>query len=56
MLQAHPRIAIPPENRFMLPTYLKRASFGDLSQLESRRRLADAIVDSAQFGDLGLDR
>jgi hypothetical protein len=55
MLQAHPRIAIPPENRFVLPTYFNRASFGDLSQLENRRQLAEAITSSDAFGNLGLD-
>jgi hypothetical protein len=55
MLQSHPRIAIPAENRFLLPTYFARATFGDLSEPENRRRLGEAIVGSKGFDDLGLD-
>lgn len=55
MLHAHPRIAIPPENRFVLPVYFSRGKFGDLSQPENRRLVAEEIVSSRQFHDLGLD-
>jgi hypothetical protein len=55
MLHAHPRIAIPPENRFVLPAYFRRERFGDLSRPEGRRLLAEEIVGSRLFGDLGLD-
>lgn len=57
MLQAHPRIAIPPENRFFLPAYFERETYGDLDQPENRRLLADKIVRTkgGQFKDLGLD-
>jgi len=57
MLHRHARIAIPPENRFVLPGYLRRRSFGDLSQPTARERLASWIVDRPQskFGDLRLD-
>jgi hypothetical protein len=31
MLHSHPRIAIPPETRFMLDIYERRLEFGDLA-------------------------
>lgn len=57
-LHAHPRIAMPPETRFLLPIYRDRARFGDLRSPANRRRLALRIVDSkaTRFTDLGLDR
>ncbi|MBG0562113.1 sulfotransferase family protein [Actinoplanes aureus] len=55
MLHAHPRIALPPENRFLLPAYSRRYEFGDLAEPERRRALARFIVSTPQFGDLGLD-
>jgi hypothetical protein len=56
-LHGHPRMAIPPETRFVLEGYKIRRSFGDLSQLPNRRRLAGWIVDrqTSAFDDLGLD-
>lgn len=56
MLHAHPRIAIPPENRFVLPAYRNRRSFGDLNDPENRRNLARWIVKgkTTRFRDLGL--
>jgi hypothetical protein len=55
MLHAHPRIALPPENRFLLPAYERRHEYGDLSLPAQRRALAEWIVASPQFDDLGLD-
>ena len=57
MLHAHPRIAMPPETRFVITTYEGRNGFGDLRQEDSRRALADSIVrdPGTLFGDLGLD-
>jgi hypothetical protein len=55
MLHAHPRIAIPPENRFVLPAYERRAEFGDLSDPERRRALARWIAGHRSVDDLGLD-
>ncbi|MFI7541321.1 sulfotransferase family protein [Actinoplanes sp. NPDC049599] len=57
MLHAHPRIAIPPETRFMLAVYRERREFGDLAVPENRRALARRIVDrqDTRFCDLGLD-
>ena len=57
MLHSHPRIAIPPENRFLIPAYRNRLRFGDLEQVANRRRLAHFIVrNRTRFPDLGLDR
>jgi hypothetical protein len=57
MLHAHPRIAIPPETRFVLTTYEARNSFGDLREESNRRALAGSIVGERRtlFYDLGLD-
>jgi LPS sulfotransferase NodH len=55
MLHAHPRIALPPENRFVLPAYQRRHEFGDLREPEQRRELARWMIQTPQFGDLGLD-
>ncbi|GAA0814373.1 sulfotransferase family protein [Spirilliplanes yamanashiensis] len=56
MLHAHPRIAVPPENRFVLPAYHRRAEFGNLEDAANRRRLGEWIVGHKGFGDFGLDR
>lgn len=57
MLHAHPRIAIPPETRFLMAAYDARGDFGDLTQEANRLALARWIVDrkKTRFGDLGLD-
>ncbi|MGH3096748.1 MAG: sulfotransferase, partial [Streptosporangiales bacterium] len=55
MLQAHPKIAIPPESRFLMPVYFRRHRFGSLEHAPSRRRLAQAIIKTPKFRDLGLD-
>lgn len=58
MLHAHPRIAIPPEHRFLLPVYFGRREFGDLDDSRCRRKLAKMIVGSREgrdLADLGLD-
>jgi hypothetical protein len=57
MLHAHPRIAMPPETRFLLPTYYTRSRFGDLTVEENRRALGRAMTQrGSQFADLGLKR
>jgi len=56
MLHAHPRLAIPPETRFVLEGYQRRHSFGDLRDPARRRELATWIVSKKTFRDLGLDR
>src|SRR3954470_13172883 len=57
MLHAHPRIAIPPETRFVLAAYRERRTFGDLAVPAHRRALARWITDprETRFGGLGLD-
>jgi hypothetical protein len=55
MLHAHPRIALPPENRFMLAAYQRRHEFGDLTDPARRRELARWITAVDRFDDLGLD-
>lgn len=57
MLHGHPRIAIPPETRFVEACYFGRHAFGDLRDPENRRRLAESIVTprETRFRDLGLD-
>jgi hypothetical protein len=57
MLHGHPRIAIPPETRFLLPTYFERLSFGDLELRKNRRRVARFVQrPKTRFRDLGLNR
>jgi hypothetical protein len=55
MLHAHPDIAIPPENRFLLEVYDRREAFGDLRELTNRRKLAKFIVkrQRSRLDDLG---
>src|SRR5690242_15483743 len=56
MLHAHPRIAIPPETRFLLRAYAERGRYGDLGDPANRRRLAEWITTGkTAFADLGLD-
>lgn len=57
MLHAHPRIAMPPETRFLLPIYRSREVFGDLTDPANRKRLARQMTrPRTRFRDLGLDR
>ncbi|MCD0451882.1 sulfotransferase [Actinocorallia sp. API 0066] len=57
MLHAHPRIALPPETRFLLPAYFGREMFGDLTDRGNRRALGVWITgtEGHKFRDLGLD-
>jgi hypothetical protein len=57
MMHAHPRIALPPETRFLLTAYRSRNDFGDLRDESRRRALAAWIVGKREtlFYDLGLD-
>ncbi|MGH3387537.1 MAG: sulfotransferase family protein, partial [Actinomadura sp.] len=57
MLHAHPRIAIPPETRFLLPAFDTRHAFGDLCDEANLRELARWIAEdkATKFDDLGLD-
>jgi hypothetical protein len=58
MLHAHSRIAMPPETRFLMPVYRRRATFGDLTDIENRRALARYILWTRgnKFRHLGLPR
>nr|GID82176.1 sulfotransferase [Actinoplanes derwentensis] len=56
MLHAHPRIALPPESRFLLPAFYRRHEFGDLDDPDQRRALGEWITSTQHFGDLGLDK
>src|SRR5690348_11712137 len=40
MLHAHPRIAVPPETRWLRATYQRRRAFGDLRVEANRHKLA----------------
>ncbi|MHB9850296.1 sulfotransferase family protein [Streptomyces krungchingensis] len=57
MLHAHPRIALPPETRFVLPAYEGRLGFGDLVERANRAGLARWITGRRQtrFHELGVD-
>ena len=56
MLHAHPRIAIPPESRFLISTWRARERFGDLSTPQQCRALARAVTrKGSRLRDLGLD-
>jgi hypothetical protein len=56
MIHAHPRMAMPPESRFLVKEWRKRAKFGDLSTPDQRMKLAKACVRSgSKVRDLGLD-
>lgn len=57
MLHAHPRIAVPPETRFLVHAYRDRARFGHLSDPTNHLRLAQWITRNraGKFHMLGLD-
>ncbi|MBO3747081.1 sulfotransferase [Streptosporangiaceae bacterium NEAU-GS5] len=57
MLHAHPRIAVPPETRILVPAYNNRRSHGDMRLARNRRALAKWIArgQRTQFKDLGID-
>jgi len=57
MLHSHPRIAIAPETRFLLPAYRQRLRFGDLEDRLNRLALGKFITGRGHlFHNLGLDR
>ena len=56
MIHAHPRLAMPPETRFLTRLWRKRATFGDLTTRKQRRRLARACTRGSRLAHLGLDR
>ena len=58
MLSSHPRLAIPPETRFLVPMWRQRLKFGDLRDEDNRARLAAELVarKGRKFNHLRLDR
>jgi hypothetical protein len=57
MLHCHPRIAVPPETRFLIPAYFHRKVYGDMRLTENRRRLAEWIATghNTKFDELGVE-
>ncbi|HLU75738.1 MAG TPA: sulfotransferase [Nonomuraea sp.] len=58
MLHSHPRLAVAPETKFVLPAYYRRRVFGDLREATRRRALAEWIASdrSTKFRELKLDK
>lgn len=58
MLHSHPRMAVPPETRFVIPAYYRRRVFGDLRVTERRRSMAEWIANdrSTKFRELKVDK
>ena len=55
MIHAHPRLAMPPENRFMMPLYRSRRNFGDLRLEANVDLLGEALTaKGTKIKDLGL--
>jgi Sulfotransferase family len=54
MVHSHPRLAMPPENRFVMPVYRNRIAFGDLRRAENRDDVVDYITTTRgmKFRDL----
>ncbi|MEV0617345.1 sulfotransferase [Nonomuraea sp. NPDC050404] len=58
MLHSHPRMAVPPETRFLVPAYYRRRTWGDLRIDARRRALAEWIATdrSTKFRELKIDK
>lgn len=56
MIHAHPRLAMPPETRFLTRLWRKRETFGDLTTPRQRRRLARACTRGSRLAHLGLEK
>lgn len=57
MIHAHPRLAMPPESRFLVRTWRQRHRYGDLQTEEQRVALADEITRvGSMISELGLKR
>ncbi|MBE1590067.1 hypothetical protein H4W80_008325 [Nonomuraea angiospora] len=58
MLHSHPRMAVPPETRFLIPAYFRRRTWGDLRIVSRRRALAQWIATdrSTKFRELKIDK
>jgi sulfotransferase family protein len=57
MLNSHPELAMPRETRFVLESWQRRSRFGDLRELDNRRRLAHWIFrrNGSRYRRLRLD-
>src|SRR5579862_4212646 len=55
LLSRHPSLAICGETRFFGEIYQQRGTFGDLADIENRRRLVDQCLAMARIRRLGLD-
>ncbi|MFI6293268.1 sulfotransferase family protein [Nonomuraea sp. NPDC050790] len=58
MLHSHPRVAVPPETRFLVPAYYRRRVFGDLRVASARQALAQWIATdkNTKFRELKIDK
>ncbi|MBB6350532.1 sulfotransferase family protein [Nonomuraea muscovyensis] len=58
MLHSHPRIAVPPETRFLIPAYMRRRTFGDMRLAQRRRALAEWVAGdrTTKFKELKIDQ
>lgn len=59
MLHAHPRIAIPPQTKYLRKVYKRRLLFGNLNYEKNRRKLASWFTahfdGSTKLDDLNID-
>ena len=56
MIHAHPRLAMPPETRFLIRVWRKRAKFGDLTDPAQHLELARSCVRTgSKVREMGLD-
>jgi hypothetical protein len=44
MLNSHPELAMPHETRFLVDAFRKRAKWGDMADVQSRRKLARWVI------------
>ncbi|MFI6792912.1 MULTISPECIES: sulfotransferase [unclassified Nonomuraea] len=58
MLHSHPRMAVPPETRYLVPAYVRRRSFGDMRLAQRRAALAEWIATdrTTKFKELKIDK
>ncbi|WP_157252427.1 sulfotransferase family protein [Nonomuraea typhae] len=58
MLHSHPRVAVAPETRFLVPAYYRRRIYGDLRATSARQALAQWIATdkNTKFRELKIDK
>ncbi|NUW30371.1 sulfotransferase [Nonomuraea sp. SMC257] len=58
MLHSHPRMAVPPETRYVVPVYQRRREFGDMRLAQRRAALAEWIATdrTTKFKELKIDK